>query len=89
MVAEARWNMLGVSIIRNRVLEQLLVCVLPCCCWWCRNEPFIEFTSTRIVSYTFRMAANLLQLLSEVGYFGGALTKTYIMHREKQLARDL
>ena len=69
-----------VTIIRNRVLEQLVICVLPCCCL---VEQFIDFTSARIVPYAFCAAANLLQVVSEVGYFGCALTKNNIVHREQ------
>lgn len=50
----------SVTIIRNSVLEQLLVCVLPCCCRWCLVEQFIKFLSTRIATYTIHMTVNFL-----------------------------
>lgn len=49
-----------VTIIRNHTLKQLLVSVLPCCCYWCLVQQFIEFISARIASYTVHVAANFL-----------------------------
>ena len=74
-----------VTIIRNCVLEQLhgAYCLLLL---FCPVGRFIEFASTSATSCAFRATASPLQLVSEVGFFGFALTKTHTARGGEQLA---